>query len=31
MENGSWERLKACANATCGWAFFDRSKNRFGR
>lgn len=31
MEEGSWERLKSCANATCGWAFYDRSKNRSGR
>jgi predicted RNA-binding Zn ribbon-like protein len=25
---GSWERLKACRNDTCQWAFFDESKNR---
>ncbi len=25
---GSWERLKACRNDTCQWAFFDQSKNR---
>ena len=31
MEEGTWERLKSCANATCGWAFYDRSKNRSGR
>jgi predicted RNA-binding Zn ribbon-like protein len=26
--DGSWERLKACPEETCRWAFFDRSKNR---
>jgi predicted RNA-binding Zn ribbon-like protein len=31
MEEGIWGRLKSCANATCGWAFYDRSKNRSGR
>jgi predicted RNA-binding Zn ribbon-like protein len=31
MEEGTWGRLKSCANATCGWAFYDRSKNRSGR
>ena len=31
MEQGTWGRLKSCANATCGWAFYDRSKNRSGR
>jgi predicted RNA-binding Zn ribbon-like protein len=25
---GSWERLKACREATCGWVFFDASRNR---
>jgi predicted RNA-binding Zn ribbon-like protein len=30
-EEGTWGRLKSCANATCGWAFYDRSKNRSGR
>ncbi|CAA9468227.1 MAG: hypothetical protein AVDCRST_MAG12-527 [uncultured Rubrobacteraceae bacterium] len=29
MEDGSWRRLKACER--CGWAFYDRSKNRSGR
>ncbi|MGZ3499257.1 MAG: CGNR zinc finger domain-containing protein [Vulcanimicrobiaceae bacterium] len=24
---GTWHRLKACAQTTCQWAFFDRSKN----
>lgn len=30
MENGSWGRLKACANEGCTWAFYDHSKNRSG-
>ena len=25
---GSWERLKACPEDSCRWAFYDRSKNR---
>jgi predicted RNA-binding Zn ribbon-like protein len=25
---GTWPRLKACPNETCGWAFYDRSRNR---
>lgn len=28
MAEGSWERLKACREGTCTWAFYDRSKNR---
>jgi predicted RNA-binding Zn ribbon-like protein len=28
MEDGIWQRLKICAEDTCGWAFFDHSKNR---
>jgi len=28
---GTWPRLKACANDTCQWAFYDISKNRSGR
>lgn len=28
MADGSWNRLKACRNDTCQWAFYDRSKNR---
>jgi predicted RNA-binding Zn ribbon-like protein len=28
--DGSWSRLKACGNDECGWAFFDRSRNRQG-
>ncbi len=30
MTDGSWHRLKACAQQTCRWAFYDRSKNRSG-
>jgi len=26
----AWERLKACRNEACGWAFYDNSKNRSG-
>lgn len=25
---GSWERLKACRQETCGWLFYDGSRNR---
>jgi predicted RNA-binding Zn ribbon-like protein len=25
---GAWDRLKACADETCKWAFFDSSRNR---
>jgi predicted RNA-binding Zn ribbon-like protein len=28
---GTWERLKACSDDSCQWAFYDRSKNRSGR
>jgi predicted RNA-binding Zn ribbon-like protein len=31
VQDGSWERLKACASDGCFWAFYDRSKNRSGR
>jgi predicted RNA-binding Zn ribbon-like protein len=27
---GSWSRLKACGNAACRWAFYDRSRNHGG-
>jgi predicted RNA-binding Zn ribbon-like protein len=30
QEDGSWTRLKVCANAECRWAFFDRSRNQQG-
>ncbi|HTU84497.1 MAG TPA: CGNR zinc finger domain-containing protein [Solirubrobacteraceae bacterium] len=30
QEDGSWERLKVCANPDCRWAFFDRSRNQQG-
>lgn len=29
--DGSWARLKACADPDCRWAFYDHSKNRSGR
>ncbi|HET6684501.1 MAG TPA: ABATE domain-containing protein [Gaiella sp.] len=25
---GTWERLKACRQETCGWVFYDGSRNR---
>jgi len=28
--DGTWARLKVCAETTCMWAFYDRSKNRSG-
>jgi predicted RNA-binding Zn ribbon-like protein len=28
---GKWERMKACRNEGCRWAFYDASKNRSGR
>ena len=27
---GTWQRLKACANEECRWIFYDASKNRSG-
>jgi predicted RNA-binding Zn ribbon-like protein len=30
MAQGTWTRLKACREATCQWAFYDRSKNHSG-
>jgi predicted RNA-binding Zn ribbon-like protein len=31
VEQGTWERLKACPREECEWAFYDHSKNRSGR
>jgi predicted RNA-binding Zn ribbon-like protein len=28
MADGTWERLKACRDETCRWAFLDTAKNR---
>jgi predicted RNA-binding Zn ribbon-like protein len=28
MADGSWSRLRACRADDCGWAFYDRSRNR---
>lgn len=28
--DGTWARLKLCANPDCAWAFYDRSRNRQG-
>jgi predicted RNA-binding Zn ribbon-like protein len=30
QEDGTWSRLRVCANDACRWAFYDRSKNRQG-
>jgi len=30
QRDGTWERLKACANDECQWAFYDRSRNHGG-
>lgn len=30
QRDGTWTRLKACANADCRWAFYDRSRNHGG-
>lgn len=31
MSDGRWERIKACGNPDCRWAFHDGSKNHSGR
>jgi predicted RNA-binding Zn ribbon-like protein len=30
LNEGTWERLKACASDTCQWAFYDHSRNHSG-
>jgi predicted RNA-binding Zn ribbon-like protein len=30
MADGTWRRLKACRDHDCGFAFYDRSRNRSG-
>ncbi len=30
QRNGTWQRLKACGNPDCRWAFYDRSHSRAG-
>jgi len=30
QQDGTWERLKVCANPDCRWAFYDRSRNQQG-
>ncbi|HEY6398718.1 MAG TPA: CGNR zinc finger domain-containing protein [Solirubrobacteraceae bacterium] len=30
QEDGTWARLKLCANSECRWAYYDRSKNQQG-
>ncbi|MFC4899345.1 CGNR zinc finger domain-containing protein [Streptosporangium amethystogenes subsp. fukuiense] len=31
LADGTWARLKACANDGCRWAFHDHSRSRTGR
>jgi predicted RNA-binding Zn ribbon-like protein len=31
QHDGTWERLKACSNPECRWAYYDRSHSRKGR
>lgn len=31
MRDGSWSRMKACADGRCRWAFYDHSRNASGR
>ncbi len=31
LTEGSWSRFKCCELETCGWAFYDYSKNHSGR
>ncbi len=28
--DGTWPRLKVCANPDCAWVFYDRSRNQQG-
>ena len=30
IAQGTWQRLKACREPTCEWAFYDHTKNRSG-
>jgi predicted RNA-binding Zn ribbon-like protein len=30
QRDGTWQRLKACSNPDCRWAFYDRSHSRVG-
>lgn len=30
QRDGTWDRLKACANPDCAWVFYDRSRNHQG-
>lgn len=30
MQDGTWHRLKVCADDVCRWAFYDHSRNRSG-
>ena len=28
VSDGSWSRFKACRKDSCGWVFYDQSRNR---
>jgi predicted RNA-binding Zn ribbon-like protein len=30
IADGTWQRLKACRDHSCEWAFYDHTKNRSG-
>ena len=30
QEDGTWKRLRVCANPDCRWVFYDRSRNQQG-
>jgi predicted RNA-binding Zn ribbon-like protein len=30
QQDGTWRRLKVCANPDCRWVFYDRSRNQQG-
>jgi hypothetical protein len=30
QDDGTWPRLRVCANDDCRWAFYDRSRNQHG-
>lgn len=31
QQDGTWTRLRVCANPECGWVFYDRSRNQQGQ
>jgi hypothetical protein len=30
QEDGTWKRMRVCANPDCRWVFYDRSRNQQG-